>query len=58
MRASLNTITSIPLLSFNFSLMEGSVGAMVQPLALLQLLMLENRSDFPVDTQCRVQSLH
>jgi hypothetical protein len=41
MRASLNTITSIPLLSFNCSLMEEAVGVMVQPLALLQLLMLE-----------------
>jgi hypothetical protein len=41
MRASLNTITSMPLLSSNWSLMDESVGVMVQPLALLQLLMLE-----------------
>ena len=42
MRASLKTMTSMPLLSFNCNLMDESVGVIVQPLALLQLLMLEN----------------
>ena len=41
MRASLKTMMSMPLFSFNCSLTEGSVGVMVQPLALLQALVLE-----------------